>query len=53
MNAVIKLLYGEDYGIHVLSAQGIGTRIVLYLPAVKEGQDETAFGQHIRSGEMF
>ena len=53
VNQRIKLLYGEDYGIHVLSAQGIGTRIVLYLPAVKEGQDETAFGQHIRSGEMF
>lgn len=33
VNQRIKLMFGEDFGIHIFSAEGIGTKIVLYLPA--------------------
>lgn len=51
VNQRIKLLFGDDFGIHIFSAEGIGTKIVLYLPAVKEGDNESAFGQCIWNGK--
>lgn len=36
VNQRIKLLFGNHYGMHIFSAEGIGTKIFIYLPAVKE-----------------
>jgi len=40
VNSRIKLLFGEEYGIHVYSTAGIGTDIRIILPKVKRGQYE-------------
>ena len=36
VNRRIKLLFGEEYGIHVYSKEGIGTDVVVELPLVRE-----------------
>ena len=36
VNRRIKLLFGEEYGIHVYSKEGVGTDVVVELPLVRE-----------------
>ena len=36
VNRRIKLLFGEEYGIHVYSKEGVGTDVVVGLPLVRE-----------------
>ena len=36
VNRRIKLLFGEEYGIHVYSREGVGTDVVVELPLVRE-----------------
>ncbi len=37
VNRRIKLLFGEEYGIHVYSKEGIGTDVIVELPLVRDG----------------
>ena len=37
VNRRIKLLFGEEYGIHVYSKEGIGTDVMVELPLVHDG----------------
>lgn len=34
VNSRIKLLFGEDYGLHVFSSEGMGTEIRMLLPLI-------------------
>ena len=36
VNRRIKLLFGEEYGIHVYSKEKVGTDVVVELPLVRE-----------------
>lgn len=40
VNSRIKLLFGEEYGVHLYSTKGIGTDVRLTLPRIKEGNYE-------------
>ena len=40
VNSRIKLLFGENYGIHVYSVEGTGTDIKVVLPKIKRGDYE-------------
>lgn len=40
VNSRIKLLFGEDYGVHVYSVEGIGTDVKVMLPKLKRGEYE-------------
>ena len=37
VNRRIRLLFGEEYGIHVYSKEGIGTDVIVELPLVRDG----------------
>lgn len=37
VNSRIKLLFGEEYGIHVYSAESIGTDVKIMLPKIRRG----------------
>ena len=37
VNRRIRLLFGEEYGIHVYSKEGIGTDVIVELPLVCDG----------------
>lgn len=39
VNSRIKLIFGEDYGIHVYSTLGVGTEIKITLPRVVKGAE--------------
>lgn len=41
INARMKMLFGEEYGLHVESAYGEGTRVTLQVPRVKADEVET------------
>ena len=41
----IKLLFGEDYGIHVYSLTGVGTEVCIILPVVKKESGFTYEGR--------
>lgn len=41
INARMKMLYGEEYGVHVESAPGEGTAVILKIPRVKVDEVET------------
>lgn len=38
VNSRIKLLFGEDYGLHAFSAQGVGTEVQMTLPLLFESE---------------
>lgn len=40
VNSRIKLLFGEDYGIHVYSVESMGTDIMITLPKLRKGEYE-------------
>ena len=40
VNSRIKLLFGEDYGVHVYSVAGIGTDVKVMLPRLRRGEYE-------------
>lgn len=40
VNSRIKLLFGEEYGIHVYSTEGIGTDVKIILPKTRRGEYE-------------
>ena len=42
VNARVKSVYGEGYGIHFESSPDMGTKAVIELPIVKEGSDSLA-----------
>lgn len=35
----IEMYYGKDYGISITSEEGIGTRVLIKIPAVYENKD--------------
>ena len=49
VNRRIKLLFGEEYGIHVYSKEGIGTDVIVELPLVRDGDRQ---GDLERDGEQ-
>ena len=36
----IQLLYGEQYGLHIDSVQGEGTKVTIYLPILRGGETD-------------
>lgn len=40
VNSRIKLLFGEEYGIHIYSSENIGTDVKIILPKVRRGEYE-------------
>ena len=40
VNSRIKLLFGENYGVHVYSVEEIGTDVKVMLPRLKRGEYE-------------
>jgi two-component system sensor histidine kinase YesM len=36
----IKLLFGEDYGIHIFSIEGVGTDVRISIPAIRKQKDQ-------------
>ena len=40
VNSRIKLLFGENYGIHIYSVEGAGTDIKVILPKIQRGDYE-------------
>ena len=41
VNSRIKLLFGEDYGLHVFSSEGMGTEIRMLLPLISDDGEIT------------
>ena len=39
INARVKILYGDQYGINIESAPGEGTCVFIVLPAEKKGRE--------------
>lgn len=39
VNSRIKLLFGEDYGLHVFSSEGMGTEIRMILPLIYDDEE--------------
>lgn len=39
VNNRIKSLYGEAYGLHIISAEGLGTKVIVTIPAARSTQD--------------
>lgn len=46
VNSRIKLLFGEEYGIHVYSTVNIGTDVKIILPKIRKGEYEKRTAAH-------